>query len=45
MIDLIAIAVPHLVLAIAVWRLVQRPDLDDDPMLPREAPTPAKRPR
>ena len=45
MIDLFAIAVPHLALALAVWRLMQRPDLDDDPMLPREAPTPAKRKR
>ena len=37
MIDLFAIAVPHLVLALVVWRLIRRPDLDDDPMLPREA--------
>lgn len=43
MIDLLALAVPHLVLAIAVWRLTRRADLDDDPMLPREAAAPAKR--
>jgi hypothetical protein len=35
MIDLLALAVPHFVMAIAVWRLVQRTDLDDDPDLPR----------
>ena len=34
MIDLLALAVPHFVMAIAVWRLVQRADLDDDPALP-----------
>jgi hypothetical protein len=33
MIDLFALAVPHFVMAIAVWRLVQRADLDDDPAL------------
>jgi hypothetical protein len=39
MIDLFALAVPHFVMAIAVWRLVQRADLDDDPALPgREQP-------
>ena len=35
MIDLIALAIPHFVMAIAVWRLVRRDDLDDDPALPR----------
>ena len=35
MIDLLALAVSHLVLALAVWRLIQRRDLDDDPALPR----------
>jgi len=35
MIDLLALAIPHFVMAIAVWRLVQRADLDDDPALPR----------
>jgi len=33
MIDLFALAVPHFVMAIAVWRLVQRADLDTDPAL------------
>jgi hypothetical protein len=43
MIDLFALAVPHFVMAIAVWRLVSRPDLDDDPALPRD-PSQAQRP-
>ena len=38
MIDMIALAVPHIVMAIAVWRLVNRPDLDEDPALPRGGP-------
>lgn len=42
MIDLLALAIPHFVMAIAVWRLVKRADLDDDPALPRPAlPRPA----
>jgi len=45
MIDLLALVVPHFVMAIAVWRLVQRADLDHDPALPgREKPI-AKRDR
>ena len=36
MIDLLALFIPHFVLAIAVWRLVSRADLDDDPALPRK---------
>ncbi len=36
MIDLIALSIPHFVLALAVWRLVSRADLDDDPALPRK---------
>jgi hypothetical protein len=43
MIDLIALAVPHFVMAVAVWRLVARPDLDDDPALPRKAADPRGR--
>jgi hypothetical protein len=43
MIDLLALAVPHFVMAIAVWRLVRRPDLDDDPALSR-ADDPRARP-
>jgi hypothetical protein len=36
MIDLLALSIPHFVLALAVWRLVSRADLDDDPALPRK---------
>lgn len=35
MIDLFALAVSHLVLALMVGRLMRRRDLDDDPALPR----------
>lgn len=35
MIDMLALAIPHFVMAIAVWRLVHRADLDNDPALPR----------
>lgn len=35
MIDMIALSVPHFVIALAIWRLLRRPDLDDDPALPR----------
>jgi hypothetical protein len=35
MIDLLALSVPHFVMAVAVWRLVRRTDLDEDPALPR----------
>jgi|GEM_PF-2799905 len=33
MIDLIALVVPHFAMAIAVWRLSRRADLDRDPLL------------
>jgi hypothetical protein len=36
MVDLLALFIPHFVMAIAVWRLVSRDDLDDDPALPRK---------
>ncbi|WP_420384319.1 hypothetical protein [Novosphingobium sp.] len=36
MIDMLALFIPHFVLALAVWRLVSRADLDDDPALPRK---------
>jgi hypothetical protein len=45
MIDLLALAVPHFVMAIAVWRLTRRPDLDDDPALPRHERQPLRRAR
>jgi hypothetical protein len=38
MIDLLALVVPHFVMAIAVWRLARRADLDNDPALPRIEP-------
>jgi hypothetical protein len=34
MIDKFTLFLPHLLMAIAIWRLLQRPDLDDDPSLP-----------
>ncbi len=34
MIDIITVVVPHLLMAIAVWRLLLRDDLDSDPILP-----------
>jgi hypothetical protein len=37
MIDLIALVVPHFAMAVAVWRLVRRADLDRDPVLTRIA--------
>lgn len=45
MIDLVALAVPHFVMAVAVWRLTRRPDLDDDPALPRRERPPPRRAR
>lgn len=35
MIDKFTVLVPHLLMAIAVWRLLRRGDLDDDPLLPQ----------
>ena len=37
MIDMIALCVPHFVIALAIVRLVRRSDLDDDPALPRDS--------
>lgn len=34
MIDIITVVVPHMLMAIAVWRLLHRDDLDNDPILP-----------
>jgi len=34
MIDIITVVVPHMLMAIAVWRLLHRDDLDQDPILP-----------
>ena len=35
MIDKITIFLPHLLMALAIWRLIGRDDLDNDPALPR----------
>jgi hypothetical protein len=42
MIDNFALAISHGLLLLAAWRLVQRPDLDDD-AAPRPAPPPKAR--
>lgn len=34
MIDIFTVVVPHALMAIAVWRLLGRDDLDNDPILP-----------
>ncbi|MBB4615699.1 hypothetical protein [Novosphingobium taihuense] len=34
MIDKFTIFLPHMLMAIAIWRLLHRDDLDDDPSLP-----------
>lgn len=34
MIDIFTVVVPHLLMAIAVWRLLHNDDLDNDPILP-----------
>lgn len=38
MIDKITIFVPHFLMAIAIWRLVNRSDLDHDPNFPDPEP-------
>lgn len=35
MIDIFSILLPHGLMALAVWRLLHRDDIDEDPMLPR----------
>jgi len=35
MIDNFTVLLPHLLMALAVWRLLHRDDLDTDPALPR----------
>ena len=48
MIDNFALGLIHLLLGIAVWRLLLRPDLDHDPdelQPPRPAPDPPRRDR
>ncbi|EGD57673.1 hypothetical protein Y88_2999 [Novosphingobium nitrogenifigens DSM 19370] len=34
MIDILALVVPHALLALTIWRLIGRDDLDNDPLLP-----------
>ncbi len=34
MIDKITIFVPHILMALMIWKLIHRADLDDDPALP-----------
>lgn len=44
MIDQFTLFLPHLLMALAIWRLLHRDDLDDDPSLPsRKVPFRAKR--
>lgn len=35
MIDIFTVVLPHALMALAVWRLIHRNDLDDDPALPQ----------
>jgi len=35
MIDQFTVLLPHFLMAVAVWRLLHRDDLDNDPALPR----------
>ncbi|MCW1382021.1 hypothetical protein OLX02_04225 [Novosphingobium sp. KCTC 2891] len=47
MIDIFTVLLPHALMALAVWRLLQRDDLDEDPALPRRKigwQKPARRP-
>lgn len=39
MIDKITIFVPHILMALMIWALVRREDLDDDPALPNRRPS------
>lgn len=34
MIDIFTVVMPHVLMAIAIWRLLGRDDLDSDPILP-----------
>lgn len=43
MIDKLTIFLPHVLMAIALWRLLRRDDLDDDPALPSRK-TPFRKP-
>lgn len=45
MIDIFTVVVPHVLMAIAVWRLLARDDLDHDPILPDTRRITARRKR
>ncbi|GGC29628.1 hypothetical protein GCM10011371_16420 [Novosphingobium marinum] len=45
MIDNFALALTHGLLALAAWRLLQRPDLDRDPVADEQDPAPRGRGR
>ncbi|WP_225207510.1 hypothetical protein [Novosphingobium huizhouense] len=36
MIDIFTVLLPHALMGLAVWRLLHRDDLDEDPALPRQ---------
>jgi hypothetical protein len=44
MIDNFALALSHGLMLLAAWRLLRRPDLDDDAALPPPSKTPEARP-
>lgn len=44
MIDNFALGLTHGLMLLAAWRLLSRPDLDDDEVPPPEAPEPKTRP-
>jgi hypothetical protein len=37
MIDILTVMLPHVLMALAIWRLLARDDLDQDPHLPVNA--------
>ncbi len=45
MIDIFTVIVPHALMALAVWRLLARDDLDQDPHLPAKAERFRRKPR
>jgi len=44
MIDILTVLLPHALMALAVWNLIHRQDLDDDPALPARKRPLIKRP-
>ncbi len=43
MIDIFTVVMPHVLMAIAVWRLLGRDELDNDPILPSPTSTLVRR--